>query len=168
MQSFSVKCHRPGAAVLPATFFILSRGKNAGRPAYTPSRNCFALRCRADDLEPYYWLVFALWQTGAFAALLMGTAIPFLRLRDLRTCIATHQLRGASPERLCEQLAAVTALEAKLRAQLALLPELRRAILANAVSRLPDDSPPSIFSLINTTSNDKEEQDGRDTRPQQD
>jgi len=153
MQPFTLRCPRPGAAALSSTFFILSRGHNAGRPSYSPNPNCFALSCEVPDLARYYWLVYALWMTGSFGPCIMGTAIPFVRLRDVQACICAHRLADPTPGPLIGQLAALSALEAKLTAQMALLSECRKALLHKAILPNPaasnGDLPQFIFSPIN-------------------
>jgi hypothetical protein len=83
MQPFTVKYHPPGAAAPPSAFFILSRGRHTGRPAYSPNPNCFVFTCAPQDLHRYYWLVYALWLSRKFEPFLCGSVIEFIHIGDL-------------------------------------------------------------------------------------
>ena len=144
MQSFSLKCHPPGAAALPSTFFILSRGNNAGRPAFTPNPNCFAFRCECDDLTRYYWLVYALWETGHFRPFIFGTAIPMIRIRDVEKVIREGIAKSAAIDRALATLQQLRAAEAHITKQLALIKDCRRALFWQInKAEAPTQSPPA-------------------------
>jgi len=128
MQSFSLKCHPPGATVLPSTFFILSRGNNAGRPAFTPNPNCFAFRCAESDLDRYYWLVYALWETGHFRPYIFGTAIPMIRIGDVAHVIREGLTKSGAVENALGTLQQLRTVEAHIKKQLALIKDCRRAL----------------------------------------
>jgi len=67
------------------TFYILSKGNGAGKPNLTPWVNCFAVHCtRPEELDFYFWLCYALYQTGRFKQHLRGSVIPFLSIHDTR------------------------------------------------------------------------------------
>jgi hypothetical protein len=66
-------------------FFILSKGKNAGKPMINPLPNCFVFT--ADNLlerEYYFWLCYGLWVGGFFRPFLSGSVISFLRISQLK------------------------------------------------------------------------------------
>jgi len=128
MQSFSLKCHPWGAAAPPSGFFLLSRGKNAGRPSFTPNPNCFGLRCAADDIDRYYWLVYALWETEHFRPYIFGTAIPMIRIGDAARVIREGVAKSDTVERALGTLQQLRDLEANLKSQLALIKNCRRAL----------------------------------------
>lgn len=70
------------------TFYILSKGNNAGQPNLTPWVNSFAVHCpNSEALDFYFWLCYSLWQTGRFKSLLRGSVIPFLTIHESRQLI---------------------------------------------------------------------------------
>lgn len=70
------------------TFYILSKGQNAGKPCLSPWVNCFAIHCpNSESLDFYFWLCHSLWQTGRFKSLLRGSVIPFLSVHEARQLI---------------------------------------------------------------------------------
>lgn len=128
MQPFSLRCHPPGTAAPSSTFFILSRGNNAGRPSYTPNPNCFAFTCAACDLDRYYWIVFALWETGHFRTYLMGSVIPFIRIRSVRLVIEDGHAKQELIEKLLSTLQQLRETEAALKRQIVKIRQYRSAL----------------------------------------
>jgi hypothetical protein len=135
MNAFSLKCHTLGAAAPPSSFFILSKGNNAGRPAHTPNPNCFVFTCNPEDKDAYFWLVYALWDGGKFRQYLCGSVIYFLHIRHVRECIEYGQRSGDRITTAAAHLQKLLALETNLKSQLALLREARRAIVRRALTR---------------------------------
>jgi hypothetical protein len=129
MQPFTLKCHPPGAAAPPAAFFILSRGRHTGRPAYTPNPNCFVFICAPQDLTGYYWLVYTLWQTRRFQSILRGTCIEFARIAEVRQLIAENSLHLEHIDKVVSNLQKLQALENKIKKQLGLIQVARRSLL---------------------------------------
>lgn len=85
-----ISCHqpaRPGGKSF--TFYMLSKGSNAGQPQLLPWVNSFAVHCKSkDELDFYFWLAYSLWQTGRFKPFLRGSAIPFLTVSDARNLLS--------------------------------------------------------------------------------
>lgn len=81
-----INCYRSASTGCQAyTFYMLSKGENAGQPNLTPWVNALAVRCsNGDAFDFYFWLSYSLWQTGRFRPLLRGAAIPFLSVSDAR------------------------------------------------------------------------------------
>jgi hypothetical protein len=129
MQPFSIKYHPPGASAPPAAFFILSRGRHPGRPAYTPNPNCFVFTCAPQDLHRYYWLVYALWLSRRFEPLLCGSVIEFIHIGDLKMLIATSARNMEPIDKAVETLQKFLLLEKKMQKQLALIQTGRRMLL---------------------------------------
>jgi len=129
MQAFTLKCHPPGAAAPPSAFFILSRGRHTGRPAYTPNPNCFVFICAPQDLTGYYWLVYALWQSRRFQAILRGTCIEFARIAEVRQLIAENTPQLEHIDKVVCNLQKLQALENKIKKQLGLIQIARRSLL---------------------------------------
>ena len=76
-SSFTV----PGAH----SFFILSKGNNAGRPGLRPWPNSFIVTCHNEDTYNFYfWLTHAAFLSGKFKLRLRGSVIPFIIVHDVR------------------------------------------------------------------------------------
>jgi hypothetical protein len=72
----------------PFTFFVLCQGDNAGKPVLYPEVNSFSIRCNNQvSFEFYFWLIFGLHCAGKFKTTHRGSAIPFLKLQDVRYLI---------------------------------------------------------------------------------
>jgi hypothetical protein len=129
MQPFTLKCHRPGAAAPPSAFFILSRGRHTGRPAYSPNPNCFVFICAPQDITGYYWLVYALWQTRRFHSILRGTCIEFAHIEQVRQLIAENTPHLEHIDTVVNNLQKLQKLENKIKKQLGLIELARRSLL---------------------------------------
>lgn len=76
--------YRPGQQQPESSFFILSKGLNAGKPLNEPCANCFIATCETEnEKEFYFWLCWGLWQAKRFEHLLCGSVIPFIRKKEL-------------------------------------------------------------------------------------
>lgn len=118
MQPFTLKCYRLGAAAPPSAFYILSRSRHTGRPAFTPNPNCFVFTCAPQDLTDYYWLIYALWYSRRFTAILRGTCIEFARIDEVKELIAGNILYLEHIENVVVTLQKLQALENKFKKQL--------------------------------------------------
>jgi hypothetical protein len=132
-QSVKIKTHKSGQYVEPH-FFILSKGNNAGKPLTSPCPNCFVLVAQdVKEREALYWLCFGLWQGGLFRPYLRGSVIPFICVDDLRNeiCQAWEKV-AQKPDSLAQVAQTLTGLAAhqeKLKEQLKLINELKRAMM---------------------------------------
>ena len=135
MNAFSLRCHPPGAAAPPSSFFILSKGNNSGRPSYKANPNCFVLSCQPADIDAYFWLAYALWDCGQFRAFLCGSVIPFIHIRHVRTCIEEGAKNADRLTKAADHLQKLLALETNLKNQLKILAEARRLIARRALTR---------------------------------
>jgi hypothetical protein len=86
MCSPQINCyHSASGGCQSFTFYILSKGQNAGQPQLLPWVNSFAVHCQTkEELDFYFWLSYSLWQTGRFRPYLRGSVIPFLSVSDTR------------------------------------------------------------------------------------
>jgi len=66
------------------SFFIQSKGENAGRPLKTAIANCFAVYSADEFL---FEKVFVLFRQGKFKYYLIGSVIPFIRKKEVETVI---------------------------------------------------------------------------------
>lgn len=88
MSTFSIKSHRSGVVYSMPHFFILNKGNNSGKPLAVPCPNCFVIQFQCEqEQEKIYWLSYSLWQSKAFYPFLRGSVIPFVVLRDVKSCL---------------------------------------------------------------------------------
>lgn len=84
-----IKCHTIGNTYENPHFFILSKGRNAGKPLVQYCANCFVF---VADNENEKWHFFnlcdALWQGKYFHPLLIGSVIEFIRIDEF--AVALH------------------------------------------------------------------------------
>jgi hypothetical protein len=89
MYTPHITCYQSAATAQSCfTFYILSKGNNAGQPNLTPWVNSFAVHCpNSEALDFYFWLCYSLWQTGRFKSFLRGSVIPFITIHESRQLI---------------------------------------------------------------------------------
>ncbi len=84
-----IKCHTIGNTYENPHFFILTKGRNAGKPLVQYCANCFVF---VADNENEKWHFFnlcdALWQGKYFHPLLIGSVIEFIRIDEF--AVALH------------------------------------------------------------------------------
>lgn len=84
-----------GKLIQQPHFFILNKGMNTGSPNFKPYANCFVLLTETDEERSfYYWLCFALWQTGKFKPYLVGSVIPFIHISNIKTILADATVKA--------------------------------------------------------------------------
>lgn len=89
MLNYKLYTHQRGNYYECPHFFILSRGKNAGRPQYEGIPNAFVVVTRdSDELERLYWIVYALWKARRFEFIQLGSVIPFIKVGEIRNLVA--------------------------------------------------------------------------------
>jgi len=83
-----IRCYNQSQMEQPFIFYILCKGENAGKPAFSPWPNSFSVSCSNQQyFNFYFWLFWGLYKSGRFKIHLRGTAIPFINLDDVRTVI---------------------------------------------------------------------------------
>ena len=88
MSICSSRSHRPGVDYSMPHFFILNKGNNSGKPLAVPCPNCFVIHFQCEEVkEQIYWLSYSLGQSKAFYPFLRGSVIPFVVLRDVKSCL---------------------------------------------------------------------------------
>ena len=114
MSIFNIKSHRHGVVYPMPHFFILNKGNNSGKPLFAPCPNCFVIcfQCE-EEKEQIYWLLYSLWQSKAFYPFLRGSVIPFVVLRDVKSCLLDGLNKiGQNPAQFEKAVAALRSLEA--------------------------------------------------------
>ena len=90
MQSLKIKTHKMTTPYGPHYFFLLSKGYNAGKPLEKPCPNCFAVMTESEeDRQKLFWVCYSVWKSAKYVPLLVGSVIPFLHIRDIRTVLTT-------------------------------------------------------------------------------
>ena len=83
-----IKCHTIGNTYENPHFFILTKGRNAGKPLVQYCANCFVF---VADNENEKWHFFnlcdALWQGKYFHPLLIGSVIEFIRIDEFSVAL---------------------------------------------------------------------------------
>ena len=88
MSNAQITCYQPVSGCGAFSFYVLSKGVNAGQPNLSPWVNSFTVRCGSrEELDFYFWLCHSLWQVGRFKPLLRGSVIPFLTVHEARHLI---------------------------------------------------------------------------------
>lgn len=114
MSTFSIKSYRSGVVYNMPHFFILNKGNNSGKPLSAPCPNCFVIQFQCEEeKEHIYWLSYSLWQSKTFCPFLRGSVIPFIVLRDIKSCLLDGMEKVAkNPAQFEKAVAALRSLEA--------------------------------------------------------
>ncbi len=129
VRTYSVHSPAPKTAL-----YILSRGRNAGKPLFEPCPNCFIYYCSSsEELETVYWTFYALWKNGFFHPHLCGSVIEMLRLSDLKILLRNWIQPGIekatrNPE-MVNKIKSTWELEQKIIQQAKALEELRYSLV---------------------------------------
>ena len=139
MSTFSIKSHRPSVVYSMPHFFILNKGNNSGKPLCVPCPNCFVIQFQCEsEKEKIYWLLYSLWQSKAFYPFLRGSVIPFVVLRDVKSCLldGLDKANGnpAQFEKAVATLRNLEALEKNYRQNLLLISKARRMLFYKYLS----------------------------------
>ncbi|MFZ4581554.1 MAG: DUF6943 family protein [Paludibacter sp.] len=139
MSIFSIKSHRPGVVYSMPHFFILNKGNNSGKPLTVPCPNCFVIQCKCEaEKEQIYWLSYCLWQSKAFYLFLRGSVIPFVVLRDVKSCLSDGLDKAnenpAQFEKAVSTLRSLEALEKNYKQNLLLISNAKRMLFYKYIS----------------------------------
>jgi hypothetical protein len=139
MSTFSLKSHRLGVVYSMPHFFILNKGNNSGKPLLAPCPNCFVIQFQCEEeKEQIYWLSYSLWQSKAFYPLLRGSIIPFVVLRDVKSCLLDGLNRvdenPAQFEKAVAALRSLEAMEKQYKQNLLLIANAKRMLFYKYIS----------------------------------
>ena len=129
VRTYSVHSPAPKTAL-----YILSRGRNAGKPLQEPCPNCFILYCSSlEEMETVYWTFYALWKHGFFHPHLCGSVIEMLRLSDLKTLMRNFILpaleKSTQNPEMTLKIKSTWELEKKIEQQARAVKELRDSLV---------------------------------------
>ena len=139
MSTFSIKSHRSGVVYSMPHFFILNKGNNSGKPLVALCPNCFVIQFQSEEeKEQIYWLSYSLWQSKAFYPLLRGSVIPFVVLRDVKSCLLDGLNRvdenPAQFEKAVVALRSMEAMEKQYKQNLVLIANAKRMLFYKYIS----------------------------------
>jgi hypothetical protein len=134
MIKFKLTTYREGKDFKGSYFYILNKGNNSGKPLLTPCPNCFVCLCENDqDKEELYWLLFGMWQEKAFHPHLIGSVIPFIRLRELSDLIKIGlEKLTDNPDKFRKNISIIVQMEkhqVNIQKQLDLIKQMKRALI---------------------------------------
>jgi hypothetical protein len=134
MIQFRLTTYREEKAYQGSYFFILNKGNNSGKPLLTPCPNCFVCLCENDqDKEELYWLLFGMWQGKAIHPHLIGSVIPFIRLKELTNLIHTGiEKLLSNHDKVKRNISKIVQMEKhqmNIQKQLELIKQMKRALI---------------------------------------
>jgi hypothetical protein len=133
MCTFILKSYNQKSEIKKPHFFILNKGNNSGKPLSAPCPNCFVIQFQnKTEKEQVYWLMYSLWQSNAFYPYLRGSVIPFVVLRDVKSCLsaALNKLdeNPAQFEKAVVALQSLEAMEKQNKQNLLLISQAKRML----------------------------------------
>jgi hypothetical protein len=133
METLQIKSHKIGREYTQPHFFILNKGNNSGKPLNQPCPNCFVcITNTSNDREQLYWLLYGLWRSNSFYQYLRGSVIPFIVVRDLKSCIVSANSIAAINQddfnKSVSTLRTLENLEATYKKNLQLIDQAKKAV----------------------------------------
>lgn len=90
METFTIKTFNPDVpAAKPVAFYLLSRGRGAGKPRFQPWRNSYAFFCEPQDAVQYYLYIRSMWEAKVFREYLTPSGPPYITVEDMYYAINT-------------------------------------------------------------------------------
>ncbi|MCL6462008.1 MAG: hypothetical protein I4O51_09075 [Flavobacterium micromati] len=135
MPNFIVKTHQKDTIYLGNQIFILNKGINSGKPQKEPFTNSYVIIFSSEeDAEMMYWLAYSLWQMKFWHQHLIGSVIPFIRIKCFQTEFDHKVTKMLSDfEQHQKDIHAIKTLEQQkqhLERNLKLINELKKCILS--------------------------------------
>lgn len=134
MELPQITTYKSGQQRPEFSFYVLSKGENAGKPLQGPCPNCFTVKCaNASEAHYWYYLSYGLWQAKAFHPFLTGSVIPFIRLADYSGVISRAARKTIdNPAKVQKAIETMQGIDDMIKAtnrKLTMLAELKVAIL---------------------------------------
>ena len=134
MCTFILKSYNQKSEIEKPHFFILNKGNNSGKPLNSPCPNCFVIQFTSTkDKEQVYWLLFCLWKSKAFYPYLRGSVIPFIVLRDLKSCIQENldkaTIKPAQFQKMVSSFQSINKIENQIKQNLKTIDKAKQLIL---------------------------------------
>lgn len=123
-----------GKHIFQPHFFILNKGNNCGKPLTAACANCFICSCNTEEEKQfYYWLCFALWQTGKFEPYLVGSVINFIHIRNVKAIVNEAAIKANTNaeqyQKALDLLVEINKREKLLQSQFKIISEAKKVIL---------------------------------------
>ncbi|WP_310993767.1 DUF6943 family protein [Aequorivita marina] len=88
MKAFKIKTHKPGKTYCSPHFFILNKGKNAGRPSRCSFSNSFVVFTNTQKkAHQLYWICNILFHGYYFKTYFSGSVIPFIHIGQVNSLL---------------------------------------------------------------------------------
>jgi hypothetical protein len=134
MPNFIIKTHQKDTTYKGNQIFILNKGMNCGKPQKEPFTNSFVIQfSNQEDAETVYWLAYSLWKAKFWHQHLVGSVIPFLRLKDFKKYFSAKVnemlLEHEQHQKQVQALRLLEQKEDQLNQNILLINEMRRVIL---------------------------------------
>ena len=95
MTFHNVITYQSPRAITQPHFFILSKGKNAGKPLKESCPNCFLITVKnEEESENLYWIAYTLWKSNFWHQYQIGSVIPFIRIGTFKSGFRDEVLRA--------------------------------------------------------------------------
>ena len=114
--------------------FILNKGMNSGKPQKEPFTNSFVIHfSNNEDAETVFWLAYSLWKAKFWHQYLIGSVIPFIRIKDLKKelnhKVNSLMLESESHKKNIAALKLLDLKEKQLQQNLNLINDIRKSII---------------------------------------
>ena len=134
MIKFKLTTYREGKDFKGSYFYILNKGNNSGKPLLTPCPNCFVCQCtNEEETQELYWLMYGMWQGKAIYPHLIGSVIPFIRLKELTNLIHTGiEKLLSNPDKVKRNISKIIQMEkhqVNIQKQLNLIKQMKQALI---------------------------------------
>jgi hypothetical protein len=134
MSNYRIKTRKIDAIYPGSKIYILNKGLNSGKPQKEPFTNSFVILFTCEEeAETVYWLAYSLWKSNFWHQHLIGSVIPFIRLRDFQKEFDNKVVEMLADFELHQkQVKALKLLEekeAQFHQNLKLINDMRRVIL---------------------------------------
>ena len=82
-MNFIIKTHTKDTQYNKPCLFLLNKGLNSGKPQNEPFSNSFVIIFEnQEDVDNVFFISYSLWKTKFWHQFLIGSVIPFLRLKE--------------------------------------------------------------------------------------
>lgn len=129
-----IKTHKLGYQYNQPHFFILNKGRNAGKPCTECYTNSFVfLAVDEEERWHFYYLCQALWQGKYFHPLLIGSVIEFIRIDEFAMALhhanITISQNRADYEEMVGYFKQLDEHQANLNKQIKLIHQVRQSMV---------------------------------------
>ena len=134
MRNYKLTQYSEGNTYIGNYFFILCKGKNAGKPMYKPTANCFVCATKTkEESDLLYWICYALWKSKRCESELIGSVIPYIRIQTMDKLIQAR-LKQINPEcpHFKKRMLLLRYLEQNMQKHLSMIEKLKQLEIAAA------------------------------------